>query len=170
MKTLAIAAMLLTATACQRQVQVGTSSSPSASAEVRSAAGATVGTLSLLTTSTGVRITGTLTGLTAGAHGIHLHSVGRCDGPEFTTAGAHLNPANAKHGLENPAGPHAGDLPNITVNASGSAQVDMTTPRVMISDLLDADGAAIVVHAAVDDQRTDPGGSSGARVACGIVR
>jgi len=170
MKTLAIAAMLLTATSCQRQVQVGSSSSPSASAEVRSAAGATVGTLSLLTTSAGVRITGTLTGLTAGAHGIHLHSVGRCDGPEFTTAGGHLNPANAKHGLENPAGPHAGDLPNITVNASGSAQVDMTTPRTMISELLDADGAAIVVHAAVDDQRTDPGGNSGARVACGIVR
>lgn len=170
MKALAISAMLLTASACQRQVEVGSASGSSATAEVRSAAGASVGTLSFLTTSTGVRITGTLTGLPAGAHGIHLHSVGRCDAPEFTTAGGHLNPASAQHGLENAAGPHAGDLPNITANASGSAQVEMTTPRTMMSELLDADGTAIVVHAAADDQRTDPSGNSGARIACGIVR
>lgn len=163
---IATVAVLLTAWACQPRL----ASSPTSAADVVSATGTSVGTLTFQTTSSGVRITGTLTGLTAGAHGIHLHQVGRCDAPEFTTAGAHLNPGSAQHGLENPAGPHAGDLPNITVSAAGEARVDLTTSRTMMGEILDADGSAIVVHAAPDDQRTDPAGNSGARVACGIVR
>jgi len=168
MKPIVIATLLLTGTACVRRVETG---SPTPTIlEVRNAAGAAVGTLTFRTTSAGLNIAGTLTGLPVGTHGIHLHQVGRCEGPDFTTAGAHLNPTAAKHGLENPAGPHAGDLPNITVNSAGVGQVDMTTKRITMSELFDADGSAIVVHAAADDQRTDPSGSSGARIACGIVR
>jgi Cu-Zn family superoxide dismutase len=96
--------------------------------------------------------------------------VGQCEAPSFESAGAHLNPAARQHGLENPAGAHAGDLPNLTVSAAGEGRVDLTTARTMMTELLDADGTAIVVHAAADDQRTDPSGNSGARIACGVVR
>jgi Cu-Zn family superoxide dismutase len=141
---------------------------------MRSASGASLGTLALSPSSAGVRITGNLTGLPPGVHGIHLHQVGRCDAPDFSSAGAHLNPAAARHGLENPEGPHAGDLPNVIVDDAGRAVIDLTSPRVTLDNaaprgVFDADGTAIVVHAAADDQRTDPSGNSGARIACGIL-
>lgn len=168
-----LAAAALAALACRPQVQVG-SPMPSGRAVVQTSSGATVGTLDFAPSATGTHITGTLTGLPVGTHGIHLHAVGRCDAPEFTTAGGHLNPANAHHGLENPEGPHAGDLPNIIVSSTGVVNVDLTDPRVTLDanasgGLFDADGTAIVVHATADDQRSDPSGNSGARIACGVV-
>jgi Cu-Zn family superoxide dismutase len=98
--------------------------------------------------------------------------VGSCEPTAFTSAGGHLNPGGRQHGLENPAGPHAGDMPNLTADASGRAVVDITTDRVSLDaagPLFDADGTAIVVHAAPDDNRTDPAGNAGARVACGVI-
>jgi Cu-Zn family superoxide dismutase len=85
-----------------------------------------------------------------------------------------LNPEAKHHGLENPEGPHAGDLPNVTAAADGQAVVDLVTPRVTLgsggpNDLLDADGTALVIHASADDQKSDPAGNSGARIACGVV-
>lgn len=167
MKFLLVPSALLLTAACQPRIQTA---NPTAAADVRSTTGGFVGTLTFQTTSSGLRILGTLTGLPAGTHGIHVHEVGSCEAPEFTTAGAHLNPGARQHGLENPAGAHAGDLPNVTVNAAGEGRVDLTTARTMLSELLDSDGSAIVVHAAADDQRTDPSGNTGARIACGIVR
>ena len=147
---------------------------PSGHATLRNAAGASVGEVTLSSSGTGIHIAGTLNSLSAGMHGIHLHSVGRCDPADFSSAGPHLNPAAAHHGLENLAGPHAGDLPNITVGSSGTAPVDLTAPRVTLDasatgGLFDAEGTAIVVHAGPDDQKTDPAGGSGARIACGII-
>lgn len=159
------------ASACRRQVEVGTGT-PGARAMVRTASGASLGELTFTQTGTGVRITGTLVGLSPGAHGFHLHQVGRCEPAEFTSAGGHLNPAGRRHGLESPSGPHAGDMPNIMSDASGRAVVDVTTDRVTLDpggSLFDVDGTAIVVHAAPDDQRTDPAGSAGARVGCGVI-
>jgi superoxide dismutase, Cu-Zn family len=146
----------------------------SATAVMRDAAGTTVGSLRFQAGPTGTRINGSVTGLSAGAHGLHLHAVGRCDAPEFTSAGPHLSSGALKHGLLNPEGPHEGDLPAIAAGANGAAIVDVITPRLTLASagpgaLLDADGAAIVVHAANDDQRTDPSGNSGARIACGVV-
>lgn len=155
--------------ACHRRVEVG-SPAPAAVAVVRSASGDSLGTLAFHSTPQGIHIAGALRGLTSGVHGIHVHQVGRCDAPGFTTAGAHLNPTGAQHGLENAAGAHAGDLPNITADGAGNATVDISSSRTTVSGLLDADGSAIVVHAAADDQRTDPSGNSGARVACGVIR
>jgi Cu-Zn family superoxide dismutase len=148
---------------------------PVAQATVANASGANLGVLNFTPTSSGVHITGELKSLTAGQHGIHIHTVGKCEAPGFTTAGAHFNPASAKHGLQNSAGPHAGDMENITVGADGEVDVDLTTPRITLdaaanTGVFDADGAAIVVHAAADDQKTDPSGNSGARIACGIIR
>ena len=115
--------------------------------------------------------------LTPGDHGIHFHAVAKCEGAgttPFATAGAHYNPIGRQHGLQNTAGPHAGDAPNITVRADGRADVGFTTDRATLTDgsttLFDADGSSIVIHAAPDDQNSQPSGNSGARVACGTLR
>lgn len=118
-----------------------------------------------------------LQGLPTGIHAIHFHAVGKCDAtpaPAFTSAGPHYNPANMQHGLNNPAGPHAGDAPNFTVAANGTARVQFTTNRVTIAagngTLFDADGTSLVVHAGADDQLSQPAGNSGDRIACGVLR
>jgi Cu-Zn family superoxide dismutase len=147
----------------------------SATAEMRSASGVRHGILTLERSPAGVRIDGALTGVAPGTHGIHFHQVGQCDPPDFETAGAHVNPAGMEHGLQNPRGPHAGDLPNVTANSAGQMVVDIATIRVTLDadprvGLFDSDGTALVIHANADDQRTDPSGNSGARIACGVVR
>jgi Cu-Zn family superoxide dismutase len=117
-----------------------------------------------------------LSGLPPGEHGIHFHAVGKCEGgtTAFSTAGAHYNPIGRQHGLNNPAGPHAGDAPNVIVAADGTAKTNFTTDRVTLTDgsttLFDADGSSIVIHAAADDQMSQPAGNSGARIACGALR
>jgi Cu-Zn family superoxide dismutase len=114
--------------------------------------------------------------LPAGTHGIHFHAVAKCEGgaTAFSTAGAHFNPLGKEHGLNNPAGPHAGDAPNIVVPASGIAKVSFTTNRVTLTpgniSLFDADGSSIVVHANADDQVSQPSGNSGGRIACGVIK
>lgn len=144
-----------------------------ATATLRNASGTSLGVVRLESVAGGVRLTGPLNGLTPGAHGIHLHAVGRCDAPGFASAGDHFNPRNMKHGLVNPEGPHAGDMPSIAADADGRAVVDHTTALVTLGNggntVFDADGTAVVVHASADDQRTDPSGNSGSRIACGVV-
>jgi Cu-Zn family superoxide dismutase len=114
--------------------------------------------------------------LPAGTHGIHFHEVGRCEGgaTAFSTAGGHYNPLGKQHGLSNPAGPHAGDAPNVVIPAGGVGRVSFTSDRVTLTpgtiSLFDADGSSIVVHANADDQMSQPSGNSGARIACGVVR
>ncbi|HYH82849.1 MAG TPA: superoxide dismutase family protein [Longimicrobium sp.] len=107
-----------------------------------------------------------------GVHGTHLHATGRCDAPEFTTAGPHLNPTNRQHGMRNPQGPHLGDLPNLVVSANGRGRIEATVRGSLTAGqapLFDADGTALVVHATADDYVTDPSGNSGARIACGVM-
>lgn len=126
-------------------------------------------------TASGDRLTLTVaaTGLTAGAHGIHLHMVGKCVAPGFTTAGGHLNPAGHQHGTNNPAGSHLGDLPNLTIDNQGrgvlSAQINGPLSAAETA-LFDADGTAIVIHAAPDDYKTDPSGNSGERISCAVLK
>ena len=118
-----------------------------------------------------------LTGLPPGPHGIHFHEVGKCE-PEgataFASAGSHFNPLGRQHGLDNPAGPHGGDAPNFTINSDGNGRASFNTDRISLTDgstsLFDGDGSAIVIHAAADDQITQPSGNSGARIACGVVK
>ncbi|HEX7857101.1 MAG TPA: superoxide dismutase family protein [Sphingobium sp.] len=109
-----------------------------------------------------------VTGISPGAHGIHLHTTGKCDAPAFTTAGGHLNPENKQHGLENPMGAHEGDLPNLLVGADGKGHGTFMVHATEAA-LFDADGTAVVVHAAPDDNKTDPSGNSGARILCGVL-
>ena len=134
------------------------------------ALGAPIGTVRAWQTAGGVSFHIEAAGLPHGLHGLHLHSVGRCDPPDFTSANAHWNPAGKQHGLSNPAGPHAGDLPNVEVAANGVLSATVTVAGASLAALLDADGSALVLHAAPDDYRTDPSGNSGARIACAVIR
>ncbi|NML04191.1 superoxide dismutase family protein [Sphingomonas sp. G-3-2-10] len=109
-----------------------------------------------------------VTGVSPGLHGVHIHTTGKCEAPGFTTAGGHWNPSGHQHGSMNPAGPHVGDIPNLTVGADGKGKLSFTLPGGAFEDLLDEDGAAFVVHAGPDDLKTDPAGNSGARIACGV--
>ena len=132
--------------------------------------GQTIGSVRAWQTAGGVSFRVTASGLPHGLHGIHVHAVGRCEGPDFTSAGSHWNPASKKHGLNNPAGPHAGDLPNVEVAANGVLGATVTLPGATMAALLDADGSAIVIHAQADDYATDPSGNSGARIACAVIQ
>lgn len=171
MKSSLVVIAALSITACK----TGGEASPGYFADMRSTSGVVLGRIIIQAERTGgIRMTGDLTALPQGEHGIHFHSVGRCDVPEFTTAGGHFNPATREHGLENPSGPHAGDWPNLFANTSGAARLALSTTRLTLdahpaSGIIDADGTAIVIHAARDDQQTDPSGNSGARIACGVI-
>ena len=140
-----------------------------ASATLKTADGKDAGTVSLLATGEGINLVARVVGLAAGTHGIHVHTLGACDGPKFESAGAHWNPTDKQHGFENPAGPHAGDMPNLRVGDDGGGIARAALAGAKIAELLDADGAAVVVHAKPDDQKTDPSGDSGDRIACGVL-
>lgn len=157
---------------CARSVAVTTVKTAGAAyADVHDGAGKLLGRVTLTPSTTGVRVTGTLEGLPPGMHALHLHAVGQCVAP-FTSAGPHFNPENVPHGLSSPQGGHAGDLPNVTVGPDGRGVVDVTGRAHLegANGLLDADGAAVVIHAAADDNVTDPAGNAGARIACGVIR
>jgi Cu-Zn family superoxide dismutase len=145
----------------------------SAGADIRNGAGQSIGTATLTEVPGGVRIVLEVKGLPAGAKGVHIHEVGTCEGPQFTTAGGHFNPAKKQHGLMNKQGPHAGDLPNIAIAPDGSGRLETTTDRITLgagaTSVFDADGSALVIHAAPDDFATDPTGNSGGRSACGVI-
>jgi superoxide dismutase, Cu-Zn family len=167
---LIISVMLMFATAVY--AQEGTTTS--AAAIMKDTKGTTVG-LATFTEEVGglVRINVNVRGLTPGLHGIHIHNTGSCTGPSFTSAGEHYNPLGKEHGLNNPKGPHAGDLPNLEVGADGTGHMNVTTDRVTLSPglttLFTANGTSMVVHAGPDDQMTNPAGNSGARIVCGVI-
>jgi len=140
------------------------------------ASGQPIGSVRAWQTTGGVAFHVQASGLPHGVHGLHVHAVGRCDPPDFASAGPHWNPQGRKHGMNNPAGPHAGDLPNVEVAANGVLGTTVTLPGAMLvgppgaQSIIDADGAALVLHAQADDYATDPSGNSGARLACAVLQ
>jgi superoxide dismutase, Cu-Zn family len=146
---------------------------PSGKAVLKNADGKDVGTATLTPAKGGVRVHVQVAGVPPGKHGIHIHAAAKCEPPAFSTAGGHFNPAGKKHGLHNPEGAHAGDLPNLTVGKNGKGKGTFTAKGVTLGEgdgsLFGPDGTALVIHADPDDEKTDPSGNSGARIACGPI-
>ncbi len=144
-----------------------------ASSEIKDKDGKTVGRAAFRETPDGVIVLVEVKGLTPGLHGVHIHAVGKCEGPAFASAGGHFNPTQKKHGFKNPEGVHAGDLPNMLVAKDGSGRFEALTDAITLKpgpqSVFDGDGSALVIHAGVDDYMTDPAGNSGDRIACGVI-
>jgi Cu-Zn family superoxide dismutase len=147
----------------------------SATADLKNPSGQTVGRALLTPTAAGVQLVVEVQGLPPGPKALHIHETGACTAPGFTSAGGHFNPDGKQHGSDNPRGAHAGDLPNLVIGSDGTGRLVVNTDRISLAtdgratSLLDADGSALVVHAAPDDLKTDPTGNSGGRIACGVV-
>ena len=142
-------------------------------AVLRDAQGKEVGSATFEQADGGVTIAVRVTGLTAGKHGFHVHAAGKCEGPDFKSAGPHFNPGGRKHGHMSPEGAHAGDLPNLAVEATGKGEARFLARGLTLGDgpgtLFGGQGTALVIHADADDEKSDPAGNSGARIACGVI-
>lgn len=144
-----------------------------AEAELRNSHGEHVGHAVLIEAPYGVTLAIEVSNLSPGRHGFHVHEVGLCDPPDFASAGGHFNPRGKQHGLMTIGGPHVGDLPNLVAGPDGTARAEIYLAHATLgagsNSLVHPHGTAIIVHANSDDQRADPGGNSGARIACGVI-
>jgi Cu-Zn family superoxide dismutase len=140
---------------------------------LQNAQGKAIGTATLSQAASGVSIKLNVHDLPAGDHAIHVHQTAKCEGPDFKSAGGHFNPDSKHHGLENPEGPHAGDIPNFVVDAKGKGKATVVAPNVTLTDgphsVFTGGGTALVIHAKADDGKTDPAGNAGDRIACGVI-
>ncbi len=145
-----------------------------AHADLINTEGKKVGEARLKETPTGVIIKADMKNLPEGWHAFHLHTTGKCDLPDFTSAGGHYNPNGHDHGYLVKTGPHAGDLPNIYVGKNGRASFTFRAKEVTLGQgnntLFDQDGTALMVHAKADDYKSQPAGDAGGRIVCGVVR
>lgn len=145
---------------------------PNLSADLKNANGESIGKVAFEFNADGsVKLLLNAEGLSAGEHAFHIHDVGECIAPDFQSAGSHFNPEQKQHGKNNPAGHHAGDLPNILVSDDGFAamEVEIEAGRLTEAALLDGDGTSVLIHERADDYATDPAGNAGARIACGVI-
>jgi superoxide dismutase, Cu-Zn family len=145
-----------------------------ATAALKNANGGDLGTAEMTQTPAGVLIKLSVKGLPPGDHAFHVHAAGKCE-PPFESAGPHFNPANKKHGLMAADGPHAGDMPNLHVPAGGELVIEVLNSNVTLekgkpNSVLDTDGSTVIIHAGVDDYKTDPAGNAGGRIGCGVIQ
>lgn len=178
MKKYFILSSLLIVSACNSQEEASVLQSEQSvsfemlRADIKNSQGESIGEALLSNSNNGLLLDLTVSTLSPGSHGFHIHSIGACEAPDFKSAGGHWNPSGAEHGLENPNGFHAGDLPNLEVDADGNASLVQLALGDIASDaadsLIDEDGGAIVIHGDADDLSSDPAGNAGPRIACGV--
>jgi Cu-Zn family superoxide dismutase len=155
--------------------QFANAATKAAHAKIVNAQGAQIGTAKFTPAAQGVKVSVKVSELTPGDHGIHIHTVGKCEGPAFTTAGGHFNPTSTHHGIHNEKDPkpHVGDLPNLVVGKNGKGSANFTISGATLEDgtssLFHEGGTALVIHAKADDLMSDPAGNSGDRIACGVI-
>jgi superoxide dismutase, Cu-Zn family len=128
------------------------------------------GTAHFKGTGGGVEVVVDAKGLPAGPHGIHIHEKGDCSASDASSAGAHFNPGGGKHGGPTDDHAHAGDLGNITGDASGNGKLTVTVEKLAISGDNGVIDKSIVIHTDPDDLKTDPSGNSGSRIGCGVIK
>ncbi|MEW9677059.1 superoxide dismutase family protein [Lentibacillus sp. L22] len=133
-----------------------------------------IGTAVLSERPDGVHVKLKLAGLKPGLHGIHVHEMPVCKGPDFKSAGSHYNPEGKEHGLMNPDGAHLGDMPNIEANGDGKVDSEIMIPDATLLEgkksLIKEDGTSLVIHEDQDDGVSQPSGKSGSRIACGEIK
>ena len=172
------AAAIVVALALLQQPAAAGNKGDEAKVQLRNAAGAVVGEAKFEQERNGVDVHVKVRGLTPGFHGFHIHTIGSCAAADFTSAGGHFNPTGEAHGH------HAGDMPILQVNPDGTGEASFTIASFQVSQLFDADGSALIIHAGADnyanipqrysatgpDATTLATGDSGARVVCGVIQ
>jgi Cu-Zn family superoxide dismutase len=165
--------MLLSGILCLLVCSFSLQAAKKAKADLLNAKGAPVGTATFSEKANGVQLDLKVSNLPPGLHGFHIHAVGRCQAPDFASAGPHFNPEGKQHGWDNPQGHHLGDLQNLNVGPDGKAKIRILVPGVTLGEgptsLFHEGGTALVIHAKPDDGKTDPAGNAGPRIACGVV-
>lgn len=164
-KTLRLAAALTASLALSTQALAA----DQATAVLHDPDGKEVGKVTLTAVPTGILLDADFTALPPGTHAFHIHEAGKCEPPDFASAGGHFNPEEDEHGLMNQAGPHAGDMPNIHVPENGKLRIEVLNQMTNLDGLLAGDGTALVIHEGADDYKSDPAGHAGARIACGVI-
>lgn len=141
------------------------------SATMLDAKGAMIGNARITETPKGILLDVELTGMAPGWHAMHIHAVGTCDDHEdhFKASASHMADEGEEHGYLSAKGPHNGDLPNFFVHSDGTAKVQFYSVETNVAALTDADGSALLIHANLDDYKTQPTGDAGDRLACGVI-
>jgi Cu-Zn family superoxide dismutase len=159
---LAFALIGLSATGC--------GSSPTTSATIMSATNQSLGTATFTQNGDKVDVQISVSGVSAGKHGLHVHDMGKCEGPDFTSAGGHWNPTTQMHGDPSAAMHHVGDFGNLEVAADGTGTIKLTTGlSLRAGEATYLPGHALILHAGTDDLMTQPTGNSGARLGCVVI-